>query len=142
MVAVPALAPLVIIALLWSLLRVLALGFAGDRALRILEQLPLSFRMVFPCVFGVPYFLVAHSFSALRAQWGALYLALPVLVALLLWQARIRDPQQQGSWLDVMVLLTLGLAVDLRWLEPAWPGQLRCLGMVVLVVAGLHGFLM
>jgi membrane protease YdiL (CAAX protease family) len=39
------------------------------------------------------------------------------------------------------VLLVLGLAVDLRWLEPAWPRGLAALGKILLLDAGIFGFL-
>ncbi|MGB6868246.1 MAG: CPBP family intramembrane glutamic endopeptidase, partial [Acidobacteriaceae bacterium] len=51
------------------------------------------------------------------------------------------DPEQRGHWLDFFVLLPLGLAVDLRWLEPAWPPHLSVLGKLTLLDAGLYGFL-
>ena len=39
------------------------------------------------------------------------------------------------------MLLALGLAVDLRWLEPAWPRGLAALGKILLLDAGIFGFL-
>ena len=39
------------------------------------------------------------------------------------------------------MLLVLGLAVDLRWLEPAWPRGLAALGKILLLDAGIFGFL-
>ena len=40
-----------------------------------------------------------------------------------------------------MILLVLGLAVDLRWFDRAWPSGLRALNELFLVDAGLYGFL-
>jgi membrane protease YdiL (CAAX protease family) len=73
-------------------------------------------------------------------RWCALYAALPVAIAWLLGQAAIADPEQRGNWRDAIVLLTLGLAVDLRWFEPAWPSGLTGLGKLLLVDAALYGF--
>ncbi|MGA7295518.1 MAG: CPBP family intramembrane glutamic endopeptidase, partial [Terriglobales bacterium] len=55
--------------------------------------------------------------------------------------AAIADPDQRGNWRDALVLLTLGLPVDLRWFEPAWANGLAGLGKLLLVDAGLYGFL-
>jgi len=44
------------------------------------------------------------------------------------------------NWRDAIILLALGLSVDLRWLEPAWPAGLAGLGKLLLVDAGLYGF--
>jgi hypothetical protein len=73
-------------------------------------------------------------------KWCMLYAALPVAIAWLLGQAAIADPEQRGNWQDAIILLTLGLAVDLRWFEPAWPNNLTGLGKLLLVDAGLYGF--
>jgi membrane protease YdiL (CAAX protease family) len=73
-------------------------------------------------------------------KWCALYAALPVAIAWLLGQAAIADPEQRGNWRDAIILLTLGLAVDLRWFERAWPNGLTGLGKLLLVDAALYGF--
>jgi len=59
----------------------------------------------------------------------------------LLMQASVADPEQRGNWRDALILLTLGLAVDLRWFDSAWPDGLRGLGNLLLLDAGLYGFL-
>ena len=46
-----------------------------------------------------------------------------------------------GNWRDFVVLAVLGLAVDLRWFEPAWPAGLTAIGKMVLLDAGIFGFL-
>jgi membrane protease YdiL (CAAX protease family) len=73
-------------------------------------------------------------------KWCALYTLLPVAIAWLLRQAAISDPEQRGNWRDAIILLSLGLAVDLRWFERAWPGGLAGLGKLLLVDAALYGF--
>jgi membrane protease YdiL (CAAX protease family) len=85
--------------------------------------------------------LVASAAGSFRWGWLALYAALPVVVALLLWQAGRLDRNQRGVWLDFLVLATLGLAVDLRWFEGAWPAHLAIFNKVLLLDAGIYGFL-
>ena len=70
-----------------------------------------------------------------------LYAGLPVGLTWLLERAAVFDPEQRGNWRDVSTLLVLGLAVDLRWFDGAWPGGLQALGKLLLVDMGLYGFL-
>ena len=73
-------------------------------------------------------------------RWCALYAALPVAIAWLLGQAAIADPEQRGNWRDAIILLMLGLAIDLRWFERAWPNGLAGWGKLLVVDAALYGF--
>jgi uncharacterized protein len=133
--------PTAIVALAWSLLPLLAFGFAGDGIVRTVRRLPLSVQLLVPSLCGIPYCLVASSVSNFRAVWMALYLGLPVLVALVLWRAGRANAQPRGDWRDFAVLLLLGLAVDLRWFESAWPTHLSVINKLILLDAGLYGFL-
>lgn len=126
-------------ALVWSLAPLLAFGLAGDAIVRACEKLPLAVRLVLPAVFGVPYTLAGSAPES--ARWLVFYFALPVVVAVLLSHARQSDPQQRGDWRDFAILLILGLAVDLRWLEAAWPAHLSVIGKIILLDSGLYGFL-
>lgn len=108
---------------------------------KLARVLPRSLRIVAPALLAIPYALVAESFATFRWSWFALYAALPVAIAFLLEHARDEDSAQRGSWRDFAVLLALGLAVDLRWLEPAWPRGLAALGKMLLLDAGIFGFL-
>jgi membrane protease YdiL (CAAX protease family) len=94
-----------------------------------------------PSLLCLPYVLVASAAGSFRWGWLALYAALPVAVALLLGQAERLDRNQRGVWLDFLVLATLGLAVDLRWFEGAWPAHLAIFNKVLLLDAGIYGFL-
>lgn len=126
-------------AALWALIPLLAFGFAGDQIIRICQRIPVPLRLVVPAAFGVPYLLAgAHSN---RAHWLVIYFGLPVVIAVLLWHAKQYDPQQRGDWRDLAVLLVLGFAVDLRWLEPAWPVHLSVISKLILLDSGLYGFL-
>ena len=73
-------------------------------------------------------------------KWCVFYAVLPVVIAWLLGQAVIADSEQRGNWRDALILVPLGLAIDLRWLEPAWPGGLAGLGKLLVVDAALYGF--
>src|SRR6185437_16223995 len=44
------------------------------------------------------------------------------------------------AWREFVVLLVLGLAVDLRWFEPAWPRGMAVFNKMVLLDAGIWGF--
>jgi len=118
-----------------------AFGFAGERVTRAVGRLPAVLRGLLPVLLVLPYVVIsawAHSF---RWEWLALYGALPVLIAWLLQQAAQADPEQRGNWRDALILLTLGVAVDLRWFDSAWPRGAEALGKLLLVDAGLYGFL-
>ena len=88
----------------------------------------------------IPYVLVACAAGLFRWGWLALYALLPAAVAILLRQATRADPEQRGNWRDFLVLATLGLAVDLRWFESAWPAHLAIFNKMLLLDAGIYGF--
>jgi membrane protease YdiL (CAAX protease family) len=94
-----------------------------------------------PSLLSLAYVAIAASQHIFRWEWCALYATLPVVIAWLLTQAATADPEQRGNWRDALILLTLGLAVDLRWLDSAWPRGLEGLGKLLLLDAGLYGFL-
>lgn len=102
---------------------------------------PLWAQLASPAVLSVPYLLVAWGGGVFRWGWFALYALLPVTVAGLLWDAGRIDPDQRGNWRDFLVLAVLGLAVDLRWFEDAWPAHLAIFNKVLLLDAGIYGFI-
>jgi membrane protease YdiL (CAAX protease family) len=102
---------------------------------------PVAVRVAFPALLALPYAVIAVSHHIFAWQWCMLYAALPVVMAWLLARAAVADPEQRGNWRDAFILLTLGLAVDLRWFDVAWPPGLRGLNNLLLVDAGLYGFL-
>jgi membrane protease YdiL (CAAX protease family) len=116
------------------------LGLAGERVGHACSRWPSSLQTTLPVFCALPYVLISCSHQMFSWKWCALYAALPVAIAWLLAQAAIADPDQRGNWRDAVVLLTLGLAVDLRWFEPAWPNNLTGLGKLLLVDAALYGF--
>jgi membrane protease YdiL (CAAX protease family) len=124
-----------------ELLVVVAFACAAEGIARAVARWPRALRIAFPALFAVPYVVAAISEHALAWEWVALYAGLPVVVAWLLDRAAAADPEQRGNWRDAVILLTLGLAVDLRWFEPAWPVGLRALNELLLVDVGLYGFM-
>jgi len=133
--------PVVIAVLVAELIPAAAFGFAGERVAQALGRLPLALRVTLPALLAVPYIVIAVSEHMFRWDWFALYAALPVAMAWLLARAAVADPEQHGNWRDAVILLTLGLAVDLRWFDVAWPAGLRGLNNLLLVDAGLYAFL-
>ena len=133
--------PVVIAVLLAELVPAAAFGFAAERVTNIVQRLPLAVRVALPAILVVPYIVIAASQQMLRWQWCLLFAGLPVVMAWLLVRAAAADPEQRGNWRDAIILLTLGLAVDLRWFDVAWPPGLRGLNNLLLVDAGLYGFL-
>ncbi|HKH98325.1 MAG TPA: CPBP family intramembrane glutamic endopeptidase [Candidatus Sulfotelmatobacter sp.] len=117
-------------------------GFAPDRIARAVRSWREPVRiLLLPSLGVLPYVVVAAAHQTFRWNWCALYAALPIGAAWLLEQAAAADPEQRGNWRDALILLMLGLAVDLRRLDSAWPRGLEPLGKLLLVDAGLYGFL-
>jgi uncharacterized protein len=133
--------PAISIAALFTLLPFLAEAFSPGSLARLAQRLPKAARLAGGCVLSLPYALVAGASGIFRWGWFALYALLPVAVSILLWQARQLDPDQRGNWRDFLVLVTLGLAVDLRWLEDAWPAHLAIFSKILLLDAAIYGFL-
>ncbi|MFZ0747135.1 MAG: CPBP family intramembrane glutamic endopeptidase [Terracidiphilus sp.] len=133
--------PEVVIAALLILLPMLIAAIFPVAVNSLEQKLPRALFLLSPSLLCVPYVLVAQSFGMLRWNWLVLYAMLPVAIAIVLSQARKVDPGQKGNWRDFLVLGVLGLAVDLRWFEPAWPTGLSALGKMLLLDAGIFAFL-
>jgi len=103
-------------------------------------RLPMGVRVALPGLLCVVYALVAMAHGIFEWRWFGVYLLLPVAVAALLARASWADPKQSGDWRSFLVLLVLGLAVDLRWFEPAWPRGMAVFNKMVLLDAGIWGF--
>lgn len=133
--------PSAIAVLALELVPAVAFGFAAEAVARSVQRWPAPMRVLAPASLVVPYVVIAVAQHIFRWQWLALYAGLPVVIAWLLERAAVADPEQCGHWGDAVILLTLGLAVDLRWFESAWPSGLRALNELLLVDMGLYGFL-
>ena len=133
-------APASLAAALLTLIPFLGVAFFPRVAALCLRDFPVGARLAAPAALSIPYALVATGGHVFRWEWLALYALLPVAVAALLWQAAQADPEQRGNWRDFLVLAALGLAVDLRWFEPAWPAHLAIFNKILLLDAGIYGF--
>lgn len=132
--------PAVIAVLALELIPAAAFGLAADRIAAAISRCPRIWRLLMPALLAFPYLVLALWQHMFRWEWLALYGCLPVLLAGLTMQAASADPDQSGNWRDALILLALGLAVDLRWFDSAWPSGLRGLGNLLLVDAGLYAF--
>jgi membrane protease YdiL (CAAX protease family) len=129
------------IAALLTLIPFLAAAFFSRRVAGCARRLPGWAQILCPAVLSVPYVLVTCAAGQFRWGWFALYALLPVAVAGLLWQAMRADAGQHGNWRDFLDLTTLGLAVDLRWFEGAWPAHLAIFNKMLLLDLGIYGFI-
>jgi membrane protease YdiL (CAAX protease family) len=132
--------PLVILAALLTLVPYFYAAFCPS-SLDLASRLPIRLRILAPALLGLPYALVSWSTGLFRWPWLVLYTLLPVGISLLLYEASLADPAQRGGWRDFLVLISLGLAVDLRWFEPAWGPGLAVFNKMLLLDAGIYGFL-
>jgi membrane protease YdiL (CAAX protease family) len=127
-------------ALALELIPAAVFGLTGERVARVAQRWPRTLRIVLPVLCVVPHLWISISHQMFSWKWAAFYALLPVVIAWLLGDAAEDDPEQRGNWRDALVLLALGLAVDLRWLEGLWPRGLAGLGKLLLVDAALYGF--
>ena len=134
-------APIAIAAVL-ALIPYLTAAFFSQHLAAVVAKPPQAVRILCPAVLCIPYALVALSTGTFHWYWLTLYALLPVAIAAILVQARRVDPEQHGNWRDYLVMVTLGLAVDLRWFERAWPPHLAVFNKVLLLDAGIYGLLM
>ena len=133
--------PVAIAVLALELAPAAAFGFVPERVAQAIGRWPRLVRILLPSLLSMAYAAIAVSQHSFRWEWCALFATMPVVIAWLLTQAATADPEQRGNWRDALILLTLGLAVDLRWFDSAWPRGLEGLGKLLLVDAGLYGFL-
>jgi uncharacterized protein len=133
--------PIALAVLVAELVPAAAFGFAGQRTIAAIRRWPAALQIALPAVLVLPYVVIASWARIFRWDWFVLYAGSPVAIAWLLQRSAKADPEQRGNWRDALILLTLGLAVDLRWFESAWPHNLEFLGKILLVDAGLYGFL-
>src|SRR3984957_5827406 len=133
--------PAIAIAALITLAPFLATHFFAKKLQGVAEAFSIKARLLVSAILCVPYLVVAVSPPPFHWGWLALYALLPAAVATLMGQARHLDPAQRGNWRDYLILAILGLAVDLRWFERAWPPHLAVFNKMLLLDAGIYGLL-
>jgi membrane protease YdiL (CAAX protease family) len=116
-------------------------GFSAERLHTWSRPAPIALQLGLPALLCVPYAITTEPLGWFRWDWFLLYALLPVAIAGLLLAVSRLDPQQRGHWIEWLVLFGLGLAVDLRWFEGAWPRRLAAFNKVLLLDAGLYAFL-
>ncbi len=133
--------PLIVIAALLALVPYLAAGFLPARSTAWVRGLPLPAQLLLPSLLCVPYLFVSVDRGVFSARWLALYAVLPMVMAAVLSLSRSRPGNRLGCWPEFVILAVLGLAVDLRWFERAWPAHLSVFNKVLLLDAGIYAFL-
>ena len=133
--------PVILMAAIVALIPFLTAAFFSAKLATATERFPASVQLFAPSILCVIYLLVALSTGTFHWKWLALYALLPVAISFVMWQARRSDPTQHGNWRDFLVLAVLGLAVDLRWFQPAWPAHLIAFNKILLLDAGIWAFL-
>jgi membrane protease YdiL (CAAX protease family) len=130
-----------LIAALLTLIPYVGAAFFPSASVGMVRRLPVKAQLSLPALLCVPYLLVTVAAGDFRWSWFALYALLPDAIAVLLWHAAQADTQHRGNWRDFFVLAVLGLAVDLRWFEAAWPARLAIFNKILLLDAGIYAFL-
>jgi membrane protease YdiL (CAAX protease family) len=131
----------IVVAACLTLLPLVAMGFWGEWVRRQSKKLPLWLRVVWPAALCLPYALVSSAGGIFRWMWLLVYALVPLSVAALMLDGKRVDPKQHGTWRELLVLGALGLAVDLRWMEGAWPPHLSAFNKLLLLDAGIYGLL-
>lgn len=139
---VPMVNPAIAVAALLTLAPFLAAAFFAKCLAGAADRLAATILALASGLLCIPYLLVTCSTGSFRWGWLAVYALLPVAVSALMHQARRIDPEQHGNWRDFLVLAALGLAVDLRWFESAWPAHLAIFNKIILLDAGIIGLLL
>jgi hypothetical protein len=127
---------LIAIAAVLALAPYLGAGFCHARASGCAQRFPIWAQVLSPSLLCVPYLLVTLSSGTFSWTWLGLYATLPPVIAAVLIGAR----GTKSGWPEFLILAILGLAVDLRWFEPAWPAHLAVFNKVLLLDAGIYGF--
>jgi uncharacterized protein len=134
---VPHIDAAVILAALLALAPYLGAAFWPGQLSGRARKLPVWAQIGAPALLAIPYLLVAADSASFRWSWLAVYALVPVAMAL---AARFFPPDQRNIWLPLAVLVLLGLSVDLRWFERAWPPHLSVFNKVLLLDAAIYAF--
>jgi hypothetical protein len=139
--AVPVFTPVIVFAGLLALAPYLAAAFFASRVQGCARRLPVTAQVVLPGLLCAPYLIVALTAGSFRWEWLAVYAALPMGIAALM-VVRNRLPERWwNDGIEFLIVAALGLVVDLRWLEGAWPAHLSAFNKILLVDAGIYGFM-
>jgi membrane protease YdiL (CAAX protease family) len=122
---------------LLALIPYLAAAFFPNRVEGCARRLSPRNQILAPSLLSIPYALVTLAYGDFSWLWLALYVLLPPAIALI---ARFAPNNDRFIWPQLIILAVLGLSVDLRWFEPAWPPHLAVFNKVLLLDAGVYAF--
>jgi membrane protease YdiL (CAAX protease family) len=134
----PIFLPVIVFAGILALIPYLVAAFLPDRISVCARRLPAWAQIALPALLVVPYLLIALTVGEFSPLWCALYALLPPAIALV---ARLAPNNERTIWPQLVILAVLGLSVDLRWFEHAWPPHLVVFNKVLLLDAGIYAFL-
>lgn len=115
----------------------LAAAFFPAQAAGRARALPVWAQIAAPGLLCLPYVLVSTDAGSFAWQWLAVYAVFPMLIAFV---ARAAPEGSRNVWPQLAILILLGLSVDLRWFEHAWPPHLSVFNKVLLLDAGIYAF--
>jgi hypothetical protein len=128
--------PLVTAALL-ALAPYLTAGFFPVWSAGRARRFPPWLQVGAPALLCVPYVLVSLDAGSFAWRWFAVYALFPVAIAL---AVRLAPGDARAIWPQLAILAVVGLSVDLRWFEQAWPAHLSVFNKVLLLDAGVYAF--
>jgi membrane protease YdiL (CAAX protease family) len=131
--------PLIVIAAALALTPYFWAAFCPSRFIARVRSLPRAAQILLPSLLCLPYLLVAIDRGGFSVRWLSLYAVLPAAIAA--WMALSRSLRTASHWPEFLLLAVLGLAVDLRWFEHAWPAHLSVFNKVLLLDAGIYALL-
>jgi len=116
-------------------------GFGAAESLRNFLQGTYS-RVLFSLLIAAPYAIFALPAHQFRWRIELSFVAICLVISALLESARQQHGTSRGGWQDLVVLAALGLSVDLRFFESAWPYPgMSGIAKLVLVDLALYGYL-
>lgn len=127
----------IVAAALLALLPYLAAAFFPAQLAGRARTLPAWAQIALPALLAIPYAIVSLDAGSFRWYWLAVYAFVPPALAL---AARCFPRNERNIWPQLAVLVLLGLSVDLRWFERAWPAHLSVFNKVLLLDAGIYAF--
>jgi uncharacterized protein len=133
----PIFLPVIVFAGILALIPYLVAAFLPDRIGVFARRLPAWAQIAVPALLVVPYLLIALTVGEFSPLWCALYALLPPAIALVV---RLAPNNERTIWPQLVILAVLGLSVDLRWFERAWPPHLVVFNKVLLLDAGIYAF--
>lgn len=127
----------VILAAVLALVPYIAAAFFPAQLVGRARRLTVPEQFIAPALLVIPYVTVALDEGTFRWSWFALYALFPPALAI----AARNFPREEGNiWFPLATLVLLGLSVDLRWFEHAWPAHLAVFNKVLLLDAAIYAF--